>query len=289
MQRGGLNELPSTARCEPTIVSWQLATDGATRSPDCSRRAASIPLRVSRIDRLACGQLEFDVYRWGSGPPGLLFLPGMGVHPRHYAPGLERLARHFSVVSPDLSFRSNSTLPVDWAGYLACVEAVAARFAPDAPRAGHSLGGLLALQGDRPAIALSPLIPVPLGWLRQTWRAVRLQLREYAGLEGARGVRWALAMLVEYVTMAITAPEKLFPTIGCTHSELTDDFRPRAPSARLVLGLHDLLYYEDEYGRYVERAGLDGDSVRWLPHGHDWPVTRPSLLESEVLEALKAS
>lgn len=244
---------------------------------------------MSRIDRLSCEQLDFDVYRWGDGPPGLLFLPGMGVHPRHYAPGLERLARHFAVVSPDLSFRSNSSLPVDWAGYVACVEAVAARFAPDAPRAGHSLGGLLALQGDRPAVALSPLIPVPLGWLRQTWRAVRLQLHEYAGFEGSRGVRWALAMLIEYVGMALTAPEKLFPAIGCTHSELTDEFRPRAPSARLVLGRRDPLYYQAEYGRYLERTGLDSDSVRWLPHGHDWPVTRPMLLESEVLDALASS
>ncbi|MFW6084631.1 MAG: alpha/beta fold hydrolase [Gemmatimonadota bacterium] len=242
---------------------------------------------MPRIDRFTFEQFEFDVHRWGDGPPGLLFLPGMGVHPRHYAPGLERLSRHLAVVSPDLSFRSNPTLPADWAGYLACVEAVAERFAPRAPRAGHSLGGLLALRGDRPAIALSPLIPVPLGWLRQSWRAVRLQLREYAGVEGARGIRWALAMLVEYVGMALTAPEKLFPALRCTHSEHIDDFRPRAPAVRLVLGRRDLLYREAEYGRYVERIGLDGRAVRWLPHGHDWPVTRPSLFESEVLGALE--
>ena len=210
----------------------------------------------------------------------------MGVHPRHYAPGLSRLSRHFPVVAPDLSFRSNPSLPDDWAGYLACVEAVAERFAPNAPRAGHSLGGLLALRGDRPAVALSPLIPVPLGWLRQTWRAVRLQLREYAGMEGPRGVRWALAMAAEYLEMAVTAPEKLFPALRCTHSELTDDFHPRAPAVRLVLGRHDRLYREAEYGRYVERTGLGHDAVRWLPHGHDWPVTRPSLFESEVLDAL---
>ncbi len=241
---------------------------------------------MPRIDRFSCHGLDFDVYRWGHGPPGLLFLPGMGVHPHHYAPGLERLSRHFTVVVPDLSFHSNPILPADWSGYLACVEAVAERFAPRAPRAGHSLGGLLALQGDRPAIGLSPLIPVPLGWLRQTWRAVRLQLHEYTGMEGPRGVRWALAMLVNYLGMALTAPEKLFPPLRCTHSELIDEFRPRAPSVRLVLGRHDRLYREAEYGRYVERTGLGSDSVRWLPHGHDWPVTRPSLFESEVLDAL---
>lgn len=253
---------------------------------DCRQSGGSIPWRVQRIDRFTFEELDFDVYRWGNGPPGLLFLPGMGVHPRHYAPGLSRLSRHFAVVAPDLSFRSNPSLPVDWAGYLACVDAIAERFAPQAPRAGHSLGGLLALRGPRPAIALSPLIPVPLGWLRQIWRAVLLQLREYAGMEGPRGVRWALAIAVEYLGMAMTAPEKLFPALRCTHSELTDEFRPCAPTVRLVLGRHDRLYSAAEYGRYVERSGLGGDSVRWLPHGHDWPVTRPSLFESEVLDAL---
>lgn len=242
---------------------------------------------MPRIDRFSGDELHCDVYRWGDGPPRLLFLPGMGVHPLHYAPGLRRLARHFAVVSPDLSFRSNPTLPVDWAGYLTCVEAVAARFAPDAARAGHSLGGLIALQGNQPAIALSPLIPVRLGWLRQIWRAVRLQLREYAGMEGPRGMRWALAMLANYLGMALTAPEKLFPALRSTHSELIDEFRPRAPSVRLVLGRQDRLYRMAEYGRYVERTGLGSDSVRWLPHGHAWPVTRPSLFESEILDALQ--
>lgn len=223
----------------------------------------------------------------GRSSESLLFLPGMGVHPRHYAPGLDRLARHFTVVTPDLSFGSNRSLPPDYAGYLACVETVADRLAPGAPRVGHSLGGLLALQGDTPAVALSPLLPLPLGWVGQIWRAVRLQLREIAGIEGARGVRWALAMLAEYAGMALTAPEKLFPALACTHSEFRETFRPSAPSIRLVLGHFDHLYRRSEYGRFVEDAGLDASAVRWLPHGHDWPVTRPAVMETEVLSALR--
>lgn len=242
---------------------------------------------MPRIERVQVDDMNIPVEFRGRSSEPLLFLPGMGVHPRHYAPGLDRLARHFTVVTPDLSFGSNRSLPLDYAGYLACVDAVAERFAPGAPRAGHSLGGLLALQGDTPAVALSPLLPLPLGWVGQVWRAVRLQLREIAGIEGARGVRWALAILAEYVGMALTAPEKLFPALACTHMEFGDAFRPSAPSIRLVLGRFDQLYRRSEYGRFVEDAGLDASSVRWLPHGHDWPVTRPDVMEAEVLSALR--
>lgn len=242
---------------------------------------------MPHIEHLRVGDMHVPVEIRGRSSDPLLFLPGMGVHPRHYAPGLDRLARHFTVVTPDLSFGSNRSLPPDYAGYLSCVDAVAYRFARGAPRAGHSLGGLLALQGDTPAVALSPLLPLPLGWLGQVWRAVRLQLREYAGIEGPRGVRWALAMLAEYVCMALTAPQKLFPALSCTHSEFNEGFRPRAPSVRLVLGRYDHLYRRSEYGRFMEEAGLDADAVRWLPHGHAWPVTRPALLEAELLAALR--
>ena len=61
---------------------------------------------------------------------------------------------------------------------------------------------------------------------------------------------------------------------------------PRAPTIRLVLGRFDQLYRDTEYGHFVERAGVPVDAVRWLPHGHDWPVTRPDLMEAEVLSAL---
>lgn len=241
---------------------------------------------MPRIEHFEFHGRKVPVEIRGAGSDSLLFLPGMGVHPRHYAAGLERLAGHRRVVTPDLSFGSHLRLPADVAEYLACVEAVAAEFAPDAPRAGHSLGGLLALMGDRPAVALSPLIPIDTTWVAQVWRAVRLQIRELAGIEGARGVRWALAMLANYVNMAITAPGKLFPALGATHTPDTLAFPPTAPAARLVLGRYDHLYRTDEYERYVEAAGWGGSAIRWLPHGHDWPVTHPELMEREVLSAL---
>ena len=237
-------------------------------------------------ERFEWADLDIPVQVRGRSSDPLLFLPGMGVHPRHYGPGLDRLARTFTVFVPDLSFGSNRRLPRDYAGYQACVEAMADRYAPGAPRAGHSLGGLLALQGDAPAVALSPLIPLPLGWFGQIWRAVRLQLREYAGIEGARGVRWALAMLANYAGMALTAPEKLFPALSCTHTDFTADFHPTAPRSRLVLGRFDHLYRRGEYGRFMQLAGLAPDSVRWLPHGHDWPVTQPAAMEAEIVAAL---
>lgn len=241
---------------------------------------------MPHIEHVPVGAVRIPVQIRGRAPEPLLFLPGMGVHPGHYEPGLDRLARHFTVVTPDFSFRSHRTLPRDYEGYLACVEAVAERYAPRAPRAGHSLGGLLALQGDAPAIALSPLIPLPLGLPGQLWRAVRLQLREYAGIEGARGVRWALAMLANYAETVLTAPEKLFPALASLHPE-RQSFRLRAPTARLILARHDHLYRAREYGRFVEQVGVPAEAIRWLPHGHDWPVTRPAVLESEVLAALR--
>lgn len=242
---------------------------------------------MPHIERVQVDDMDVPVEVRGRSSEALLFLPGLGVHPRHYAPGLERLARHYTVVAPDLSFGSNRSLPVDYTGYLACVDAVADRLAPGAPRVGHSLGGLLALQGDTPAVGLSPLLPLPLSWVGQVWRAARLQLREIAGIEGARGVRWALAILAEYVGMALTAPRKMFPALACTHSEFGEAFRPSAPSIRLVLGRFDHLYRRSEYGRFVQDAGLDANAVRWLPHGHDWPVTRPAVMEAEVLYALR--
>ena len=231
-------------------------------------------------------KLEFQVQIRGRASETLLFLPGMGVHPRHYAEGLDRLARRFTVVSPDLSFGSNRILPEDLDGYLACIDGVAEKFAPHAPCAGHSLGGLLAMLGSRRAIGLSPMIPLPLTWLGQVWRATRLQVREFAGAEGRRGVSWALAMLTNYVSMVFTAPGKLFPAVSCAHREFDEPFRPRAPGVRLVLGHFDELYRQSEYRNYVAASGLPDHSIKWLPRGHDWPATHPKLLEREILAAI---
>ncbi len=40
-----------------------------------------------------------------------LFLPGYGVHPLNYREGVALLGRHFTVFTPDLSFRSHRKLP----------------------------------------------------------------------------------------------------------------------------------------------------------------------------------
>lgn len=239
-----------------------------------------------RSEKFRHGGLEFPVHIRGRASDTLLFLPGMGVHPRHYADGLDRLARRMTVVCPDLSFGSNRVLPEDIDGYLACIDRVADRFAPAAPRAGHSLGGLLAMLGDTHAIGLSPMIPLPLTWFGQVWRAVRLQLREFAGVEGRRGARWAIAMLANYVGMAVTAPTKLFPAVSCAHRTFDEPFRPRAARVQLVLGHYDQLYRRSEYRQFVVESGLPEGSIKWLPRGHDWPATHPELLEREILSAL---
>jgi len=216
----------------------------------------------------------------------LLFLPGYGVHPSYYEEGIRRLARHFTVVCPDLSFRSGVPLPERIVRYRSLLEEVAERYAPGAPRAGHSFGGLMALLGPDPAVALSPMIPIPRGWPTKVARALLLQLREYAGLDGWRGVVWATRIAGDYLRTAVRRPRSIFPAVSETLGDVIETFLPVAPRAVMILAKHDLLYLPAEYDRYLARAAADRIHVRSVPRGHDWPVTHPALLESELVEAL---
>lgn len=216
----------------------------------------------------------------------LLFLPGYGVHPSYYAEGLRRLARHFTVICPDLSFRSGITLPERIVRYRSLLEEVALRYAPGAPRAGHSFGGLMALLGPDPAVALSPMIPIARGWPTKVTRALLLQLREYAGLDGWRGIVWASRIAGDYVRTAVRRPRSIFPAVSETLGGVLEAFLPVAPRAVVVLAKHDLLYLPAEYDRYLACAGTDRIHVRRVPRGHDWPVTHPALLEAEVVRAV---
>ena len=120
-------------------------------------------------------QVPVEVY---SGPDEpLLFLPGFGVHPLNYREGVEKLSRHFTVFMPDLSFRTHVELPLQVARYVAFADLLNDRYAPEAPRTGHSFGGMLALLGSRPAVALAPMIPIGVGWPTKIGRAILLQVR----------------------------------------------------------------------------------------------------------------
>lgn len=228
--------------------------------------------------------LTIPVEIHGVGPP-LLFLPGLGVHPDHYREGLSELAAARTVFVPDLSFRTHADLPDRVARYRQLVEDLAARYAPSAPRAGHSFGGFLALLGSAPAVALSPLVPVAIGWRRKVARAVRLQLREYMGFEGRRGVCWAWSIMREYVATAVRRPASLFPAVSETLQAISHVFRPTAPAGRIVLAEFDRLYHVTESESYLSAAGGDF-LVRRVPYGHSWPVTRPALLTRELRQAL---
>ncbi|MFO7586493.1 MAG: alpha/beta hydrolase [Gemmatimonadota bacterium] len=216
----------------------------------------------------------------------LLFLPGYGVHPAYYREGVRRLVRHFTVVIPDLSFRTHELLPVRMVRYRAVLEEVAQRYAPGAPRAGHSFGGLMALLGSSPAVALSPMIPIAHGWPTKVARAVLLQLREYAGLDGWRGVVWAAGIAADYIRTAVRRPGSLFPAVSETLGDVLEAFLPVAPRVVMILADRDLLYLPAEYERYLARAATDRIDVRRIPRGHDWPVTHPALLEAELVRAL---
>jgi hypothetical protein len=232
--------------------------------------------------------LRVPVEIHGAGEP-VIFFPGLGVHPRYYREGMTRLGRHFTVFVPDLSFRTHSDLPVRIDGYREFAETLAERYAPQAFRAGHSYGGSLALLGSVPAIALSPLIPLTVGWASKVGRAVRLQLREYLGFEGRRGAGWAWNIMRDYVGTAFRRPASLFPTVSETLHCIAHSFRPTAPRAHIVLAEFDRLYLPGECEAFLARPRRDGVVVRRVPRGHGWPVTHPDLLEAEVLEAVRAT
>lgn len=216
----------------------------------------------------------------------LLYLPGYGVHPRNYRAGMRLLARHFTVIMPDLSFRTHATLPDEVAAYRAFVTRFAACYAPEAPRTGHSFGGLLALLGDQPAIALAPMIPICAGWPRKIGRAALLQAREYVGLEGLRGIGWAFHIFGEYVRTAAVRPRCLFPAVSETLGGIPAELLPTAPRSVLVLARRDRLYLQREYDAYLAQAGDSAIETRYVSRGHDWPVTHPALVASEVVAAL---
>jgi pimeloyl-ACP methyl ester carboxylesterase len=229
--------------------------------------------------------LRVPVEVWGDEGRPLVFLPGLGAHPVYYAAGLRRLSEHFTVFVPDLSFRTHETLPEGVAPYLALAGALGDRFAPAAPQAGHSFGGLLALMGSRPAIALSPTVPIRVGWPAKVGRAVMLQLREYLGMEGRLGPKWAWRIMCDYVRTAVSKPKCLFPAVSETLNCLAHRFDPAAPIAHVVLAQKDRLYFPHEYEAYLAAAPSGTLVIRHVRRGHDWPVTDPELLESEVLRA----
>lgn len=232
--------------------------------------------------------LQVPVEIHGAGDP-VIFIPGLGVHPRYYGEGMRRLGRHYTVFVPDLSFRTHADLPARVDRYRELLEALANRYAPSAFRAGHSYGGFLALLGSVPAIALSPLIPLSVGWGSKVGRAVRLQLREYLGFEGRRGAGWAWNILRDYLGTALRSPASLFPTVSETLHCIAHTFKPTAPRAHIVLAEYDHLYLPGEYETYLARSERPAVVVRRVPRGHGWPVTHPELLEAEVLEAMQGT
>ena len=238
-----------------------------------------------RQERFRFDGFEVPVEIHGSGEP-LVFLPGLGVHPRYYRDGLARLGRHFTVFAPDLSFRTHGDLPGRVDRYRELLEALADRYAPAACRVGHSYGGFLALLGSAPAVALSPLIPLKVGWGSKVGRAIQLQLREYLGFEGRRGVAWAWSIFRDYLGTAVRSPACLFPAVSETLHCLASAFRLTAPAAHIVVADFDRLYRPRDYETFLARSESAGIVVRRVPCGHAWPVTHPDLLEREVLEAV---
>lgn len=227
------------------------------------------------VQRYEARGFEVPVETWGSAADTLVFLPGLGCHPRYYRPGLERLSDRFRIVVPDLSFPTHSRLPPGAAGYLALVEDLARDLAPGAVWSGHSFGALLALLRPGPAIACAPSIPAEIPLWRTVSRALRLQLREYAGLEGRRGPGYAGRIMLDYVSTAVGRPRSLFPAVRSLE-RAPAELPIRAGRAVVYLCARDEMYRPSEYERYFGLHGHGGVTIEELEDGHDWPILRPA-------------
>lgn len=229
--------------------------------------------------------LEVPVETWGSSSEALVFLPGLGVHPRYYRPGLERLSSRVRIVVPDLSFRTHRNLPTDPLAYHALVRQIAAEMAPGAIWAGHSFGGLLALMNDGPAIACAPSVPARVGLVRMAGRAVRQQTREYLGLEGWDGAKYAGSILTDYLKMVATAPRVIFPSV-LSLDATPDDYPIQTSRAVVYLPRRDQIYRPTELEAYLG-ADREAFAIETVEDCHDWPVTNPEGFEQRIGSALE--
>lgn len=244
--------------------------------------------------RTAVQGLEVPVEIWGSSSETLVFLPGLGAHPRYYRKGLERLAHDLRIVVPDLSFRSHRRLPSNPLGYLAIVQQIALDLAPDAVWSGHSFGGLLALMSDRPAIACAPSVPAQVSLPRMFSRALRLQLREVLGREGRNGFVYAPRIMVDYVSAALLRPGSLFPPVGSLRTA-PGSYRPSTPRAVVYISARDELYREADYDSYfLSTPGADVTDagshrpqleVITLADCHDWPSLHPERFATRLWDS----
>lgn len=233
------------------------------------------------------GEARVPVSIGGGGEGELFFVPGLGVPPDCYAEGLRRLRRQLRVAVPDLSFGTHTDLFRTVGEYLRALRKIARGTLPDAPWCGHSFGGLMALVGPRPGLALAPTVPTGASWPRTIGRALHLQAREHLGTAGARGRSWARRIMVEYVSAAGLRPRVILPVI----TDLLDaDHRALSPSpapSLVVLGRRDVLYRPVETRAYLDAVGGDHVVVEEVDDGHDWPVTRPGLMARRVLSGLE--
>jgi len=228
---------------------------------------------------------EVPVETWGTAGDTLVFLPGLGCAPAEYRRGLSLTARRHRIVVPDLSFRTGSALPTSIEQYLRVVSEICDQVAPAAPWAGHSFGGLLALLHPGAAIACAPSVPARNALPLTFGRAVRLQLREYVGLQGRTAVPYALRMARDYVSRALLRPKALFSIT----TALRDDpgARPvRARAGVVYLCRNDDLYRRHEYDAYFGPRAHPKLVIREVTEGHDWPVTHADRFAERITTAM---
>jgi hypothetical protein len=84
---------------------------------------------------------------------------------------------------------------------------------------------------------------------------------------------------------AIRKPRVLFPTVTDTLAGVKSGLHPVCPRAHVILSRADALYRKEEYRLYLDHLPDDRLTVTTLDVGHDWPVTRPALLERMVTDA----
>lgn len=228
---------------------------------------------ATHLDTVLVDGIEVPVYAFGGDSPEVFFLPGLGAHPHYYLGLLEKVAVEHCIGVPDLSFATQRILPRALDGYVSATATLLSIMPESCVVTGHSIGGLVALLADRPAIGLSPAVPTRIGWTRLLARAARLQLREYAGLEGREAFAWAAGILLDHSTAAVTKPLAGFPAVNSMLYGRTSHVTPTDHAWQAVLAFHDRLYPYATSTRFFSGRGSGRVSV--VPHGHDWPASHP--------------
>ncbi len=246
-------------------------------------------MKTQRVGRFALRYLH-----QGQGPP-LVFLQGFGIRPSFYAPLIDRLARRFEVIAPDL-LRPN-TLP-DHPGALAdsaeIVAGLCAGLGLDRPAlVGHSMGGAVAMTAAaagldaRRIVGLNPALPVDYGRAGFLARSMVKSAREATGLGGGlAGVRFSARFHGPFLRDTLADLRGAARFMRAARDLDLRTLRVQQPTLVLFAERDEYFKLDPNAERALFEAVADLRLKRLARLNHDWPVFHPDRAADEILPFL---